>query len=144
LNIALDIPSGLKAFEAAHISNGIDRPVNEVNAWVADFDDPNPELYITWDTPTRISKIRISFDTDFDHPMESVLMSHPETKMPFCVSHYKILDQEGNILFEKSENYQTINEIIFNDSIITQKLILQVAHPSKDIPAAVFSVRCYE
>lgn len=144
LNIALDIPAGLKAFKAANVSNGVDRPVNQPNAWVADFNDLNPELYITWSEHKKISKIRVSFDTDFDHPMESVLMSHPETRMPFCISQYKILDDQSNILFEKTDNYQTINEIIFNSPIITQKLILQVQHPSKDVPAAVFSVRCYE
>jgi len=34
-----------------------------------------------------INRIILNFDTDFDHPMESVQMGHPENRVPFCVKN---------------------------------------------------------
>ena len=39
-----------------------------------------------------------TFDTDFDHPMESVLMGHPERDMPFCIKRYRIT-ADGRALY---------------------------------------------
>ncbi|MBO9660094.1 MAG: FAD-binding dehydrogenase, partial [Chitinophagaceae bacterium] len=126
-----------------NIKNGIDRPVAQPNAWIADWNDPQPQLNIQWNTPQTIRSISLFFDTDFDHPMESVLMGHPESVMPFCVRNYKIMDDKGNIVFEKQGNYQTHNLIELPEQISTTSLHLMVEHPSAEVPAAVFSVRCY-
>src|SRR5690606_13298648 len=42
-----------------------------------------------------ISEIRIYFDTDFDHPLESTLWGHPESAIPFCVKRFRIKDESG-------------------------------------------------
>jgi hypothetical protein len=86
----------------------------------------------------------LKFDADFDHPMESVLMGHPENVMPFCVRDYKLYDDQGKVVFEKNGNYQTINHIKFKKPVATKKLVLEMKHPSGDVPAAVFEVQCYE
>jgi len=117
--------------------------VSAPNAWVADRKDQNPTLEISWKDAKTISSIDILFDTDYDHPMESVLMGHPEDIMPFCVSNYSIKDAQGKLLYQKKGNYQTLNSIRFDQPVSTSSLVIEVEHPSDDVPAAIFSVRCY-
>ncbi|HUP11579.1 MAG TPA: hypothetical protein VM187_05195 [Niastella sp.] len=142
-NIASKYLSGLPCFKAGNIANGIDRPVNTPNAWVADWNDPKPQLTISWQQPQTIDAIDLFFDTDYDHPMESVLIQHPETTMPFCIKNYRIKDDAGNIIAEKKDNYQTRNRIALSKPVQTTQLIIEVKHPSAEVPAAVFAVRCY-
>lgn len=142
-NVAFKYLNGIDAFKATNVSNGIDRPVSKPNAWVADWNDEQPQLHISWDEVKTINQIDILFDTDYDHPMESVLMGHPENVMPFCVRNYTVKDDKGNVVFEKTDNYQTFNSIKFEQPISTNQLTIEVAHPSKEVPAAIFSVRCY-
>jgi hypothetical protein len=142
-NIALKISNGIDAFGPKNILSGTDRPTTQPNAWVADWQDTAPEIQLEWDTVQKIQQIVISFDTDFDHPMESVLMSHPERQMPFCVTDYILKDDKNNIVKTVTGNYQTINKINLTEPISTKRLTLQVQHPSATVPAAVFAVRCY-
>lgn len=131
-------------FAAANISNGTDRPVEMPNAWAADPADPAPELQLEWDSTQYISHMDLWFDTDFDHPMESVLMGHPERAMPFCVQEYRVLDEYGNEVYSKKGNYQSRNRISFARPLQTRKVTIQMKHPSVHIPAAIFAVRCYK
>jgi hypothetical protein len=142
-NIAFKYPAGIDLFTAGNIANGIDRPVAAPNAWVADPNDANPQLQISWNEKKKISNIGIFFDTDYDHPMESVLMGHPEDVMPFCVRNYTVKDDQGNIIHQQKGNYQTVNHIRLEQSVSTSSLTIEVEHPSDDVPAAIFSVRCY-
>lgn len=142
-NFAIEINSAQDVFKAANVRNGIDRPVSLPNAWVADFTDPSPMLCFEWTEPKKVSIIDIFFDTDFDHPMESVLMTHPENVMPFCVRNYRIKDDKGNIVFEKRENYQSRNRIELSTPLVTRRLLIEADHPSENVPAAIFAVRCY-
>jgi hypothetical protein len=84
-NFALRIEPPLECFGAANLANGFARPTNQPNAWVADFSHEQPVVRLAWREPQTIARIELCFDTDFDHPMESVLMGHPERVMPFCV-----------------------------------------------------------
>jgi hypothetical protein len=142
-NFDFRIPGGLDAFRAENIRNGLERPTTQPNAWVADWQDEQPALTLEWNQPKEISTIELFFDTDYDHPMESVLMSHPETAMPFCVREYRIKDEAGNVLAEKKDNYQSFNTIKLPAPLRTKKLVIEVEHPSADVPAAVCAVRCY-
>ncbi len=142
-NIAFKYPAGLPVFKAENIRNGIDRPTTQPNAWVANWSDESPALTLSWNEPREISHVDLFFDTDYDHPMESVLMQHPESAMPFCIRTYRIKDEGGNIIAENNDNYQTHNRIRLNRPLTTSKLIIEVEHPSSQVPAAVFAVRCY-
>ena len=42
----------------------------------------------------QLTRIELVFDTDYDHPMESVLLGHPERVMPFCVA--RVVVRDGN------------------------------------------------
>ena len=143
-NVAIKIDKGLQPFSIENIRNGIGRPTIHPNAWVADFNDPSPTITLNWDTPKHIKTIEICFDTDFDHPMESVLLGHPERVMPFCVRNFSIIDQSGKVVYKKEDNYQSLNTILLDEPLVTDMLQLKCDHPSKDTPAAVFAIRCYE
>ncbi len=142
-NIALQVDPPLALFGADNIKKGVFRPTTAPNAWVAKPDDENPHLTLRWDEPQNISHIDLFFDTDYDHPMESVLMGHPEDVMPFCIRNYKIVDDRNRVVFEKTGNYQTINRIALKESVVTSTLTISVEHPSVHIPAAIFSIRCF-
>lgn len=142
-NIAFKYPEGIKAFSAMNIANGLDRPVSHPNAWVADLKDKNPVLFLNWESPVAIQTIDLFFDTDYDHPMETVLMGHPETVMPFCIRNFRIKDDTGNILAEVKGNYHSRFRLQLEQKIDTRGLRIEVEHPSPDVPAAVFSVRCF-
>lgn len=142
-NIAFKYIDGIDAFKAINITNGIDRPTTKPNAWVADWDDKNPTLQLKWENVKTISRIELMFDTDYDHPMESVLMGHPEHVMPFCVREYIIKDERGEIIYQKNDNYQSRDVIDLVTPVHTKMLSITVQHPSVNVPAALFSVRCY-
>ena len=142
-NLSFRLNNPLRLFNANNVRNGINRPVLAPNAWVADFNDTNPKLTLQWTKQQTIKKMVFTFDTDFDHPMESVLMTHPENVMPFCITSYRVYDDAHNIVYSKSGNYQAINEIVFQKSITTSKLEIEYDRPSANTPVAVFEVRCY-
>ena len=142
-NIALRLDKALTCFGADNINNGLARPVDQPNAWVADAGDEQPMLTFAWDRPRTIRTVVLKFDTDFDHPMESVLMGHPENIMPFCIRDYTLRDERGTVLYRRTGNYQTQDVVRFTEAVTTSRLTLEVAHPSADVPAAVFDVLCY-
>ncbi|WP_423735891.1 FAD-dependent oxidoreductase [Chitinophaga caseinilytica] len=142
-NLDFKVSDGLPVFSAANVINGLERPVSQPNAWAADWQDALPALTLTWPAPKAIRTIELFFDTDYDHPMESVLMTHPETAMPFCVRDFKVKDDAGNIIAERKGNYQAFNRIELDKPVNTQKLVIEVAHPSAEVPAAICAVRCY-
>lgn len=143
-NLAFNLTPSINKFGVDNIKSGVYRPTIRPNAWVASFEDINPTLTIDWGEIQEIKKIDLFFDTDYDHPMESVLMGHPEDVMPFCVKNYTIKDDKGNIIFEKLGNYQTLNEINLEQPIETKQLTISIEHPSANVPASLFSVRCYK
>jgi hypothetical protein len=134
----------VQAFGVEHIRNGIDRPTIQPNAWVADFADEAPCVTMEWDTEQTIGSLELAFDTDFDHPMESVLMGHPERVMPFCVRNYNVEDGQGRVLYTKEGNYATRNRIVLSEQVRTNRLLIRCQHPSPEVPASIFSIRCFE
>jgi hypothetical protein len=143
-NFALTIDPPLGVFGVANLVNGIARPTNQPNAWIADWSDRKPSLTLSWTSPQRIARVELSFDTDFDHPMESVLMGHPERVMPFCVQKFELHDGAGRLLFHCEDNHQSRRTIYLADPPTTSQLTLTIAAPSELIPAALFEIGCYE
>lgn len=162
-NLALRCEPPLRPFNVANLTNGISRPTRAANAWAADFSHEQPLVRLTWDTPQTISTIEIDFDSDFDHPMESVLMGHPERDMPFCIRDVRItcspmnestgsagttsvatLTQKATrVIAEIIGNHQTRRIITLETPVTTDCLELHVVAPSTNVPAALFAVRCY-
>ncbi|HEY8996840.1 MAG TPA: FAD-dependent oxidoreductase [Edaphobacter sp.] len=141
-NLAAVIEPALKMFAASNVVNGVTRPWRGVNAWVPSPGDARPSLKLAWNAPQKISEIEISFDTDFDHPMESVLMGHPERVMPACVTEFEVCAGGRGQVAHVTENHQTRWSLKLEQPIETSELsVIVLAHG----PAlsAIFEVRCY-
>ena len=142
-NLAFELSQPLPLFGIDQLVNGFTRPTFNTNAWVADFEDKDACLILEWDVPQQIQQIELVFDTDFDHPMESVLMSHPERTMPFCVKHYRILDDKGHVIYENTNNHQSLNIILLEQKLITGSLKLELLETWGNSPVSVFDIRMY-
>lgn len=139
-NISMKIDPPLHAYSSDYLLNGYTRPYLRTNAWAADPSETISVLYLQWPDPRELKSITLFFDTDYDHPLESSLMGHPENVIPYCIRNYWIKDKDGNLLFEKRENYQTINRISFENSIVTDELQIFIEQPSEYVPAALFQI----
>lgn len=161
-NLATKIQPPIDAFRAVNLVNGFDRPTNRPNAWVADFAHEQPIIHLAWKTPQTIARIELFFDTDFDHPMESVLMGHPERVMPFCVREVtlampaKVPAMAGGngsdsptvtdgeqLICEVTGNYLSRQIMRLKEPITTDRLELRLVAPDVNVPAALLAIRCY-
>lgn len=142
-NLACRIEPPLQVFGVENLLNGIDRPTSQPNAWVADFTAESPEIRLSWDAPQEISRVELVFDTDFDHPMESVLMGHPERVAPFCAGDVEIVDGAGRLLGHVENNHRTRAVVRFDTPAATSALTLRVRRPSGSVPASLLACRCY-
>lgn len=142
-NLAFTLSEPIAVFGAENVRNGWGRPTFAPNAWVADLNDPSPCLQVSWEQAQTISTIHLVFDTDFDHPLETVLMGHPETIMPFCVTAYRLRDGQGRIIAEASHNHQSLIQITLSEPVTTPSLQLEILSVHGNAPAAVFALRCY-
>ncbi|UXX77866.1 FAD-dependent oxidoreductase [Reichenbachiella carrageenanivorans] len=127
-------------FDSKNLGNGLTRPWLKPNAWVAELKDEKPKLHIEWEQTQKISEIRLFWDTDYDHAMESTLMGHPEEVMPFCVRNYKITTLTGEVLAAVEDNYQTLHVISLEKKVNTKGIVLEMEHPSQHVPAALFEI----
>lgn len=139
-NIAMEILPAIEAFEVENLSNGFVRPGKTVNAWVADINDEKPTLKIEWDSEQELSEIKLFLDSDYDHPMESTLMGHPEDIVPFCLGNYKIKDLNGTVLFEKEYNHQTINTWGFKEKYKTKGIVIETEKSLAHVPVSIFEI----
>ena len=83
------------------------------------------------------------FDTDFDHALESSLMGHPESEIPFCVKNYEILNCSRTTIYQGRLNHQSVNRIQFPEAIETRHLQIILERPMGHVPAALFEILCY-
>lgn len=139
-NFALTISPTIELYSNENITNGFVRPYLGTNAWAAELNDTQPKITLDWDTEKEISNIKLFFDTDYDHAMESSLMGHPESVMPFCAKSYKITDGNGKVVYETKANHQTINAIQFPESIKTKSLTIEFEPQGNDLPVSVFEI----
>lgn len=142
-NFALTVDPPLQPFAAGNVLNGVARPTTAANAWVAALEDGSPRLTLRWTKPQQIARVELSFDTDFDHPMESVLMGHPENEIPFCLKSFLLRDENEQVLFECADNRRTRQAAFLNKPVRTAALHIDVLE-TRGAPAAIFEVRCYE
>jgi len=134
----------IQNFFSTNVLNNNLRPTADgySNVWQADLDDKNPELKIKWDLNQKIRCICLFFDCDFDNALHSVLVTHPYAEIPFTIREYKIYN--GNkIIYEKSNNYQAINRVIFEKPIITNELKVVLSKKEKKIPVSIYKISAY-
>ncbi len=142
-NIAMTISPAIELFGKQNLVNGLIRPYLQPNAWVSGWSDQTPTITLTWDEPRKIETILLYLDPDYDHPMESTQMGHPEDVVPFCVRNYRIMDGEGNQVFEKTGNYQAIQHIQLPQPVVTDKLEIVIEPQSSVALPSIFEIGIY-
>ncbi len=142
-NIAMKIEPALQAFSTEFLRNGIQRPVASTNAWVANINDENPSIAINWSEAITIKKLELFFDTDFDHPLETVLLANPETTMAFCIDQLEVLNDKDEKIASIAGNYLSRRIIEFEKPVTTQRLKILLSNTNREALAALFEIRCY-
>ncbi|MGL4514422.1 MAG: FAD-dependent oxidoreductase [Lacipirellulaceae bacterium] len=141
LAVSVDLPS--HAFVGPNAVNGFQRPTSGPNAWVASPDDPRPTLTLRWPNTVSLRRVELVFDPDWDHPMENVVMRHAQRVMPTTVRSFRVLGPGGVVLAERRDNHQTVCSVDLLEAVSTDRIDVELDHPSADVPAALFEVRCY-
>jgi hypothetical protein len=139
-NLAVRVTPPIRMFTAGNLVNGQARPTVRPNAWVAAAEDPSPRVTFCWAEARLIRSVEITFDTDYDHPLESVLRGHPEREIPFCVKRYRV-SADSKVLFE-GENHSTRASLVLDQPVTAKALQVEVLE-TRGTPAAIFEVRCY-
>ncbi len=141
-NFAMKVVPALDCFNVKNVVNGWARPVRAVNAWVACCCDIAPTLTLSWQAPQKINEILITFDPDYDHPLEHILMGHYESAVPFSVRDFKVKDAAGNILAEEKDWHLAQKKIVLSKPLTTKSISIECTS-TWGTPAAIFEVRCY-
>lgn len=141
-NLALSWDVPLNVYAAQNLKDVINRPepTGDTHAWVASMEDEQPTLTISWAAPQKIKELRLYFDCDYDHALESVLMGHPESEIPFVVSDYTILNEAGKVLKEVKGNHQAINTLVWDTPISTETLTIKLKQNYSNIPVSLFKI----
>ncbi len=140
-NIAISFSKPLSIFSKDHLTNGLHRPIIKSNSWVASTNDSSPSITLSWDSKQNLKTMLLFFDTDFDFSMESVQMQHPERVLPFCVSNYKVYNNDTNeVLVSVENNYQARNQISF--TTYTKSIRIECKTPN-NAPVALFGIQCW-
>ena len=136
----MNITPALVCFSAKNLVNGYTRPYLQPNAWAANWHELISTISLKWEKVQTINSVTLYFDTDFDHPMESSQMGHPEDVIPFCIRNYRIIDENENLLFERTENYQTINNWKPGKALETKMLCFEFEQPVANVPTSLFEI----
>jgi len=145
-NLAFSLHPVLNIFEPKNLINGHVRPLppGEANVWVAANEAEISTVELKWDKDVFVKQVKIFFDSDYDHALESTLMEHPERTIPFIISDYNIEDANRNILNQVKGNYQAMNTIHFDPPVSTHKLTFHFSRNKDHIPVSVFNIAVYE
>lgn len=142
-NLAMKVEPAVSVFGPENILQGPARPTSLPNAWVADPLDKSPELWLDWPQKVSIRKVVIEFDPDWDHPMESVLMTHPEEVVPFQVKDFDLIGLDGEVLHQVRGHHSARFELSLPEALETTRIGIRV-HSTHGTPASVFRFRCFE
>ena len=144
-NIAMYIEPPIAVYGAAYLKNSYLRPSSDklTTSWAADLKDAHPKLTLTWESKQSIKRLKLFFDGDFDHPLESIYMPHPHSVVNFVIHDYKIYDDSNNLIHEANGNHQAINHVNFNEPIVTKVMTFVFSKPQAHIPVAVFKISAY-
>jgi len=142
-NLAMKIEPPIELFDAGNVASGPARPTELPNAWVADPADREPTLTLEWSEAVNLGRVIVEFDPDWDHPMESVLMTHPEEVVPFMVRDFDLLDSEGSVVASVRNHHGARFDWKPAEPLKTRGLKLRILS-THGAPASVFRVRAFQ
>ena len=136
----MKISPALDCFSTQNLVNGFTRPYLQPNTWTAGVNDDIPVLTFEWEKQQTIKSVTLFLDTDFDHPMESSQMGHPEDVMPFVVRDFSVFNEKNEMLFDVKNNHQTIVNLNFSIGRECNKLIFRFRKTEENVPVSVFQI----
>lgn len=139
-NLALNFSVPLKIYSVKNLLNSYFRPFKGTNAWAADWQDEAPTLILQWKEMKKISSMRLFFDANYDHAMETVQYGHYDRVMPQCVRKVVIRDMQDEVRYMLEDNFAGCLDIKWNRAWSTDKVVIELAHPSGFVPAAMFGL----
>lgn len=139
-NLAISITPAIRCFSEDNLCNGFVRPYLKPNAWVADKSELRSELIFAWKEEKHIKNIKLYFDNDYDHPMETIQWNHPERTMPFCIKKFSIFDHERNLIVKCDDNCKTIYSLDLDVPIKTNELHVVLEKSNRDVPISLFEI----
>lgn len=140
-NLALELDMPLTCFGAEQLATGYFRPYLQPNGWIPSPEDEKPWVQLDFGRALPVHRIHLFFDTDFDHAMEQVQMGHAEAVMPQCIRHYRVTDEQGEVLFASTApNYQSCQTICLTESREISKLRVWVEATKPTLHRALMGV----
>lgn len=139
-NFAIKISPALTCYDVTSLTNGFVCPYLQSNAWSADWNEDEAILEWNWKEKQTIHSLRLYFDNDKDHPMETIQWDHSESSMPFCVQEFAFYDEENRCIVKETENHKTIYEHLCSKPLSTSKLKLVLKKKLKNVPISMFEV----
>ena len=140
-NLALSFSSPIQLYSVEALRNAYYRPFNGTNAWMADFNDTDPQLKLTWESEQKLSVLTFFLDVDYDHPMETVQYGHYDSVMPQCVSAIDVYSH-GVLVAHKEEIHEGIVTFNFNPDLITDALVVKVKAGSPHTTPSLLGIYC--
>ncbi|WZH46651.1 uncharacterized protein QYS62_007741 [Fusarium acuminatum] len=145
-NLALTLDPPLKAWGVENISNGVPRPTKRTNCWVPG--SGRKIMKLSWESPIKLNKVVVHFDTDYDHALESVLRGHPERNIPFCVKKWRLLDLSADEeeIYLEDDNHHSRREVELESGRSVKELGVEILELNGDetVFGGIFEVRVYE
>ncbi len=140
LNMAIRFERPLAIYGIAELNTGYYRPFLSSNAWVADRNDQQPMIEVCFEKPTALRDVTLFFDTDYDQALEPIQMGHHDTVSPLCVQSFALYDEHHQCLFQDTHNHSSRRCVIWDSPVIVKRLTIELTHPSKDVPAALYGI----
>jgi hypothetical protein len=72
--------------------------------------------------------------------ISNLILRHKTTFGGIFISILLIYNDQNVLIFEKKNNHQTINEVVFAHLVETKSLRIELKHPSELTPAALFGI----
>jgi hypothetical protein len=138
--------------DAARVLDGHvrDIPKKEVHHWAGKLAPDGAWIDLAWDTPQRISQVRITFDTGFIRQLtltsqESANKGIVRAPQPETVKDYTLLYRrqgEWRELAKVTGNYQRLRRHRF-EAVEAEAIRVHVTATQGDEAARIFEIRCY-
>jgi hypothetical protein len=143
-----------KTSKAANVINGLVRDMEHEwnNRWGAPMAADGAWLELAWDSPQKISRIQITFDTGFHRQLTLtsqdsanhgiVRAPQPETVRDYEITAVVPGSDKPVVLAKIADNYQRLNRHTFKP-VEVKSIRLHITATNGDDVARVYEVRCY-
>jgi hypothetical protein len=105
-------------------------------------------MKLSWESPIKLNKVVVHFDTDYDHALESVLRGHPERNIPFCVKKWRLLDLSADEeeIYLEDDNHHSRREVELESGRSVKELGVEILELNGDetVFGGIFEVRVNE